>query len=206
MIDLLLIAAAYLIGSLSSAIIVCRMMGLPDPRTEGSNNPGATNVLRIGGKKAAAVTLLGDMLKGFLPVLAAGLLGVTPPVLAGVSLAAFLGHLYPLFFRFQGGKGVATALGVQFGLGWQIGGVVALIWLFMAKVVRISSLSALVSMGLAPLVVWFFRPEPVLVGMQAAVSLILFWRHRGNIGRLLRGEEGRIGRQNKDSDSDTPNT
>ena len=192
MIDLLLIPAAYLIGSLSSAIIVCRAMGLPDPRTEGSNNPGATNVLRIGGKKAAAVTLLGDMLKGFLPVLAAGLLGVTPPVLAGVALAAFLGHLYPIFFGFQGGKGVATALGVQFGLGWQIGGVVALIWLFMAKVVRISSLSALVSMGLAPLVVWFFRPEPVLVGMQAVVSLILFWRHRGNIQRLLSGEEARI--------------
>ncbi len=192
MIELLLVPAAYLIGSLSSAILVCRAMGLPDPRTEGSNNPGATNVLRIGGKKAAAVTLLGDMLKGLLPVLAAGLLGVTPPILAGVALAAFLGHLYPIFFRFQGGKGVATALGVQFGLGWQIGGVVALIWLFMAKVVRISSLSALVCMGLAPLVVWFFRPEPVLVGMQVLVTLILFWRHRGNIQRLLSGEEARI--------------
>ncbi len=192
MINALLIIAAYLLGSLSSAIIVCRLMGLPDPRTQGSNNPGATNVLRIGGKKAAAITLLGDSLKGFFPVLAAKLIGVEPLILAAVAMAAFLGHLYPVFFRFAGGKGVATALGTQFGLGWPIGGVIALLWLFMAKGLNISSLAALVSMALAPLVVWFFWPAPELVGMQIIMSLLLFWRHRSNIRNLLSGSEGKI--------------
>jgi glycerol-3-phosphate acyltransferase PlsY len=192
MTDLLLIPFGYLLGSLSSAIIVCKLMGLPDPRTEGSNNPGATNVLRIGGKKAAAVTLLGDSLKGFLPVLIANLLQVSPLILAAVALAAFLGHLYPIFFRFQGGKGVATALGVQFGLGWQIGGAIGLIWLIVAKLFNLSSLAALVSMALAPLVVWFFWPEPELIIMQVLVTLLLFWRHRENIRRLVSGEEGKI--------------
>ncbi|OOZ37211.1 glycerol-3-phosphate 1-O-acyltransferase PlsY [Solemya velesiana gill symbiont] len=192
MTDILFILGAYLLGSVSSAIIVCKLMGLPDPRTQGSHNPGATNVLRIGGKKAAAITLLGDSLKGLIPVLIANLMGVEPIVLAGVAMAAFLGHLYPIFFGFKGGKGVATALGVQFGLGWQIGGTIALIWLFMAKVVNISSLSALVSMALAPLVVWYFWPAPELVGMQIILSLILFWRHRSNIRNLLTGAEGKI--------------
>jgi acyl phosphate:glycerol-3-phosphate acyltransferase len=198
MTDYLLILVAYLLGSLSSAIIVCKLMGLPDPRTLGSNNPGATNVLRIGGKKAAAITLLGDMLKGVLPVLTANLIGVPPLILAGVAMAAFLGHLYPIFFRFQGGKGVATTIGCQFGIAWQIGGSVALIWLFMAKVIKISSLSALVSMALAPLVVWWFRPDPELVVMQIIMSVILFWRHRSNIQNLLSGSEDSIG---DDSDS-----
>ena len=188
----LLILFAYLIGSISSAILVCKVMGLPDPRTEGSNNPGATNVLRLGGKKAAAITLLGDSLKGFIPVLAANLMQVEPLILAGVALAAFLGHCYPIFFGFKGGKGVATALGCQFGLGWQIGGAVALIWLFMAKVVKISSLSALVSMALAPVIVWWFWPAPELVIMQVVMSVILFWRHRSNIQRLISGEEERL--------------
>ena len=188
----LLILFAYLIGSISSAILVCKVMGLPDPRTEGSNNPGATNVLRLGGKKAAAITLLGDSLKGFIPVLVANLMQVEPLILAGVALAAFLGHCYPIFFGFKGGKGVATALGCQFGLGWQIGGAVALIWLFMAKVVKISSLSALVSMALAPLIVWWFWPAPELVIMQVIMSIILFWRHRSNIQRLISGEEERL--------------
>ena len=192
MADLLLIPLAYLLGSISSAIIVCRILGLPDPRTRGSGNPGATNVLRLGGKKAAALTLLGDMLKGFVPVLAANLLDLSPLILAGTGLAAFLGHLYPLFFGFRGGKGVATALGVQFGLGWEIGGSVALIWLFTAKVLNISSLAALISMALAPLIIWLLRPAPELVAMQLIVTLLLFWRHRSNIRNLLRGTEGRI--------------
>ena len=140
MTDILLILAAYLLGSVSSAVIVCRVMGLPDPRSQGSNNPGATNVLRIGGRRAAMLTLAGDMLKGFLPVLAAQLLDAPPLLLAAVGLAALLGPLYPVFFGFKGGKGVATALGVQFGLGWQVGGGVAAIWLIMAKLVNISSL------------------------------------------------------------------
>ena len=191
-VSIALVAAAYLLGSISSAILVCRLMGLPDPRTQGSRNPGATNVLRIGGKKAAALTLVGDSLKGLVPMLAGHLLGVGPDVLAATGLAAFLGHLYPVFFGFRGGKGVATALGVQLGLYWPIGLSVAALWLAMAKLVRISSLSALVSMALAPLVVWLFWPEPVLVGAQILISLLLFWRHRSNIRKLLAGREDRI--------------
>jgi glycerol-3-phosphate acyltransferase PlsY len=193
MIDYLFIPLAYLLGSISSAIIVCRLMGLPDPRTQGSNNPGATNVLRIGGKKAAALTLFGDMLKGLIPVLLANLMEVDTAILGATALAAFLGHLYPLFFGFKGGKGVATALGVQFGLGWQIGGLVALIWLFVAKVLNISSLAALVCMALAPLIVWYFRPAPELVLTQLVISVILFWRHRSNIRNLISGAEDKIG-------------
>jgi glycerol-3-phosphate acyltransferase PlsY len=187
-----LVIAAYLLGSVSSAIIVCRLMGLPDPRTQGSNNPGATNVLRIGGKKAAAITLLGDSLKGLIPMVAGHLLGVGPEGLAAIGLAAFLGHLFPVFFGFQGGKGVATALGVQLGLWWPIGLTVAALWLFVAKVLKVSSLSALISMGLAPIVVAVFWPAPVLIGMQLVVSGILFWRHRSNIRNLIEGTEGKI--------------
>jgi acyl phosphate:glycerol-3-phosphate acyltransferase len=198
---LLLVLAAYLLGSISSAIIVCRLMGLPDPRTQGSNNPGATNVLRIGGKKAAAITLVGDSLKGVLPMVAGHLLGVGPEGLAATGLAAFLGHIYPVFFGFQGGKGVATALGVQIGLWWPIGLSVAALWLFMAKVVRISSLSALVSMGLAPVIVWWFSREPSLVAAQIVITIILFWRHRRNIRNLITGSEGRIGGSNGPGDS-----
>ncbi len=195
LIPVVLVVAAYLLGSISSAIIVCRLMGLPDPRTQGSNNPGATNVLRIGGDKgkaAAAITLLGDSLKGVIPMVAAHLLGVAPAVLAAVGLAAFLGHLYPVFFGFRGGKGVATALGVQIGLYWPIGLTVAAIWLFIAKVLKISSLSALVSMALAPAIVWWFWPEPKLIGMQLIITGILIWRHRSNIRNLLDGTEERI--------------
>lgn len=192
MTEFLFIPFAYLLGSISSAIIVCKVMGLPDPRTEGSNNPGATNVLRIGGKKAAALTLFGDMLKGLIPVLAAQIAGVGAEVLAATAMAAFLGHLYPVFFGLKGGKGVATALGVQFGLAWQIGGSVALIWLFVAKVLNISSLAALVCMALAPLIVWYFRPAPELITAQILISVILFWRHRSNIRNLLSGSEGKI--------------
>jgi glycerol-3-phosphate acyltransferase PlsY len=195
---LALVVVAYLLGSISSAVVVCRLMGLPDPRTQGSNNPGATNVLRIGGKKAAAVTLVGDSLKGLIPMLTGHLLGVGPAVLAATGLAVFLGHLYPVFFGFRGGKGVATALGVQFGLWWPIGLTVAAVWLFVAKVLRISSLSALVSMALAPLIVWFFWPEPILLGMQVLISLLLFWRHRSNIVNLISGQEGKIGRTDED--------
>ncbi len=192
MTDLLLILFSYLLGSVSSAIIVCRLMGLPDPRSQGSNNPGATNVLRIGGKKAAAITLAGDSMKGLLPVLLARWLNASPDLLALVALAAFLGHLYPIFFQFRGGKGVATALGVQFGIYWLFGLVVAGIWLFMAKVVRISSLSALVSMALAPFILWLLWPEPALVLMQSILSALLFWRHRSNIRQLMAGTEDRL--------------
>jgi len=194
-----LVIAAYLLGSISSAIIVCRLMGLPDPRTQGSNNPGATNVLRIGGKKAAAVTLIGDSLKGLIPMLVGILLGVAPGVLAAAGLAAFIGHLFPVFFDFRGGKGVATALGVQFGLWaplfglwWPVGLPVALIWLFVAKVLKFSSLAALISMTLAPLIVWLMGLPPVTIGMQLIMTGLLIWRHRSNIENLLTGREGRL--------------
>lgn len=198
MLDLSLVIAAYLLGSISSAIIVCRLLGLPDPRTQGSNNPGATNVLRIGGKKAAAVTLLGDSLKGVIPVLACHLLDRSTPVFALVGGAAFLGHLYPVFFGFSGGKGVATALGVQFGLNWAIGAAVAATWLFMAKVANTSSLAALISMSLAPLYIWLLWPAPELIAMQVLVTLLLIWRHRSNIEKILKGDESQIAKSSDD--------
>ncbi len=192
MIDFLLVSGAYLLGSLSSAILVCRIMGLPDPRTQGSNNPGATNVLRIGGKKAAALTFIGDALKGLLPILVGYFINADLLTLALAGAAAFIGHLYPIFFRFQGGKGVATSLGIQFGLYWPVGLISAAIWLFVAKVVRISSLSALISMGLAPIAVWLIAPEIELILLQSGMSLILIWRHRSNIINLIHGEEDTI--------------
>ena len=192
-IDIILIAAGYLFGSISAAIIVCRLMGLTDPRTEGSKNPGATNVLRIGGKKAAALTLLGDTLKGVLPVLIARLVTAEPVVIAGVGFAAFAGHLYPVFFGFRGGKGVATALGVLLAIAWPMGLAVVATWLFMAKVVRISSLSALTAAALAPLYAWLLGLDPAYLVMTFALSALLIWRHRSNIRNLIEGKEGRIG-------------
>lgn len=192
-----LIIGAYLLGSISTAILTCRLMGLPDPRTQGSGNPGATNVLRLGGKKAAAVTLFGDLLKGLLPVLVAQWLVDTPAVIAAVGLAAFFGHLYPIFFAFKGGKGVATALGVLFGLSPWVGLATALTWLAMALLVRISSLSALVAMALAPLYLWWLTAQPDWVVAAALMTGVLYWRHRSNIVKLLRGEEGRIGEKKR---------
>ena len=204
-----LVIAAYLLGSVSSAIIVCRLMGLPDPRTQGSNNPGATNVLRIGGKTPAAITLIGDSLKGLIPMLVGHLLGVGPAVLAATGLAAFLGHLFPVFFGLRGGKGVATALGVQFGLWSPVFGLwlpvglpVALIWLFVAKVLKVSSLAALISMTLAPLIVWLMGLPPVLIGMQLMMTGLLIWRHRSNIEKLLTGREDRLTDPPDPSDQD----
>jgi len=191
--DIALIVAGYLFGSISAAIVVSRLMGLPDPRTEGSQNPGATNVLRIGGKKAAAVTLLGDTIKGLLPVLGARLVTAEPAVLAAVGLAAFSGHLYPVFFGFRGGKGVATALGVLLAIAWQMGLAVVATWLLMAKVVRISSLSALTAAAFAPLYAWLLDLPPAYLIMTVILSLLLIWRHRGNIRNLVEGKEGRIG-------------
>lgn len=191
----LLVFGAYLLGSVSSAIVVCRLMGLPDPRTQGSHNPGATNVLRIGGDKArpaAAITLLGDSLKGVLPMLFGHLFGIEALGLAAIGLAAFIGHLYPVFFGFRGGKGVATALGVQFGLDWPIGLCVAAVWLLVAKVLKISSLSGMISMAVAPFFVWLFTGEQALIGMQLIITGLLMWRHRSNIRNLLQGTEERI--------------
>jgi len=188
----LLIVAGYLTGSISAAIIVCRLMGLPDPRTEGSRNPGATNVARIGGKRAAAFTLLGDMLKGVLPVAAAHALNATPAVLAGTALAAFLGHLYPVFFRFQGGKGVATALGVTFGLYWPVGLLTTGTWLVMAVLFRYSSLAALTASLVIPGGFALLWPEQPVIIATCVMTVLLYWRHRSNIANLLGGREDRI--------------
>lgn len=190
--DYLLIPGGYLFGSISAAIIVCRLMGLPDPRTEGSRNPGTTNVARLGGKKAAALTLLGDMLKGLVPVLLAHALDAGALILAGTALAAFLGHLYPVFFGFQGGKGVATALGVTLGLHWQVGLLAAGTWLLVALLFRTSSLAALVSCLAIPAGFAWLWPDPVLVGSMCVMTALLYWRHRTNIANLLSGKEGRI--------------
>lgn len=194
--NIALIVAAYLLGSVCSGIIVCRIMRLPDPRSDGSRNPGATNVLRLYGKKAAAITLAGDMLKGLIPMLIvyAGYYPSHAPLwlLGCVGLAAFIGHLYPLWFGFQGGKGVATALGVQLGLYWLFGGAVAILWLVVAKLTRISSLGGLVSMTLAPLILWLVWPAYELLAMQLVMSWLIVWRHRSNIRSLIAGTERSI--------------
>ena len=189
MMEWLLVPLAYFTGSVSSAIIVCRVMGLADPRENGSGNPGATNVMRIGGKKAAAITLLGDALKGLLPVLLAKILGVDGLVLSLVVFAAFMGHLYPVFFEFKGGKGVATSLGVMLGVHWLLGAAALATWILVYKVGKISSLAALVAATLAPLYVWFIVGDMNLLITFSAISLILLWRHKSNIQRLLAGSE-----------------
>lgn len=193
LVDSVLVLFAYLLGSLSSAIILCRLTGLPDPRTQGSGNPGATNVLRFGGKKLAVLTLLGDLLKGLLPVLLARWFGISELTLALVALAAFLGHLYPAFFGFKGGKGVATALGALLGLAWPVALAAAATWLAMALIFRISSLSALIAALLAPAYMWGLTSSRELSTATIVMSVLLFWRHRSNIRNLLQGTESRIG-------------
>ena len=191
MMEWLLIPVAYLLGSVSCAIIVCRAMGLPDPRGQGSGNPGATNVMRIGGKKAAGITLFGDMLKGFLPVFLANSLGLSSLLLALIGLAAFLGHLYPMFFGFKGGKGVATSLGVLLGFSWALGLAVIGTWLLVYKLRKISSLSALTASVLSPVYAWFIVGDKVIVAAAVVMMVLLLIRHKGNIQRLLAGEEGK---------------
>jgi glycerol-3-phosphate acyltransferase PlsY len=189
---IVLTVAAYLIGSLSAAIIVCKLMGLPDPRSQGSKNPGATNVLRYGGKKAAAITLVGDALKGFLPVLAAKLLGQGHGNLEIIAMAAFFGHLYPVFFQFKGGKGVATALGVFLAMSLPVALSMVATWLIMAFVFNISSLAALAAACLAPIFVWYWEGNTAFILMSVIMSVVLIWRHRSNITNLIKGLEGKI--------------
>jgi glycerol-3-phosphate acyltransferase PlsY len=193
MIQYVMPVVAYLFGSVSSAVIVSRLMGLPDPRSGGSGNPGATNVLRLGSKRGAALTLAGDVAKGVVPVAIAAVFGVSDEVLAVTGFAAFLGHLYPVFFGFAGGKGVATALGVFAAASLPVTGVLVLVWLGMAALFRYSSLSALTAAAASPFVTWWLDGRWPVVVMCAAIAALLFWRHRSNIGRLLRGEESRIG-------------
>lgn len=185
---------AYFIGSISSAVIVARLFGLQDPRTVGSRNPGATNVLRYGGKKAAALTLAGDLLKGVAAVVLARLLTDDAVIIALAALGAFLGHLYPVFFGFKGGKGVATALGVFAAMNIWVGAALAATWLLLAAVSRYSSLSAIIAALLAPLYVWLFLPAPPYLIATVVMVAVLLWRHRGNIRNLVSGSETKIGR------------
>jgi glycerol-3-phosphate acyltransferase PlsY len=192
MLSIIMIFAAYLMGSLSAAIITCKLMGLPDPRTLGSNNPGATNVLRVGGKKAAAITLFGDAIKGVIPVAVAQFMEAPPLMLSLIALAAFLGHLYPVFFGFRGGKGVATAFGALVALAWPVGLALLATWLIVAKVFKISSLSALVAACLSPLYMWLLAPAKEFIIVSIVIAFMLIWRHRSNIQNLISGTEGKI--------------
>lgn len=193
MLELLCFAAAYLMGSVSSAVLVCKAFGLPDPRVEGSGNPGATNVLRLGGKKLAALVFVFDALKGLIPVLIVKLVLGTPWVVMTTALFAFLGHLYPVFFKFKGGKGVATYLGALFGGFPLLGLIAAAIWGVVAAITRISSLSALVMAFVLPWIVLFKVGVLTFIPLFL-MSVLVFYRHRANIRRILKGEEPKIGK------------
>ncbi len=181
--------AAYLLGSFSSAITLSKIMGFADPRSEGSNNPGATNVMRIAGKKAAALTLLGDVLKGFVPVLLAQFVLQDIVFVALTGVAAFLGHCYPLYYGFKGGKGVATAIGFMLAFEWQSGLAVVTIWLLVAKLFKLSSLAALIAFIALPFIYFVLHHNLEISTLLGFVSVVLTWRHRENIQRLVRGEE-----------------
>jgi glycerol-3-phosphate acyltransferase PlsY len=197
------VVLAYLLGSLSFAVIVSKFMGLSDPRSYGSKNPGATNVLRSGNKKAAVLTLLFDAVKGCVPVAVllqyGATYGLTEGVAAAAGLAAFLGHLYPVFFKFEGGKGVATALGVLMGISPLLGLAVAITWLGIAWYSRYSSLAALLAAVLAPVYYAMAADGPLwdfngaIFGMLCVMGILLVWRHRDNVNRLLAGTETKLG-------------
>ena len=193
---LLVAVIAYLLGSVSFAVIVSRSFGLPDPRTYGSNNPGATNVLRSGNKLAAALTLLGDALKGWLAVAmaarAAPILGLGEGHIAIAALCVFLGHLFPAFYRFKGGKGVATALGVLLALDWRVGCAAAAIWLILFALTRTSSIAALVATATTPIVAFYFRGTDLTTGIVLLLALLVIWRHKKNIARLISGRENQV--------------
>ena len=191
------VIAAYLIGSLSFAVIVSKYYGMDDPRTYGSGNPGATNVLRSGQKKAAALTLLGDALKGLVAVVLArclqDALNLSDITIAAVAVAALVGHMWPLFFGFKGGKGVATALGVLLALSPATALVCAAIWLVMAFGFKVSSLAALTATVAAPLVAFWLMPYPSWPWATVVIAVLVLYRHKSNIQNLLQGKEGKIG-------------
>jgi acyl phosphate:glycerol-3-phosphate acyltransferase len=191
------IVAAYLIGSVSFAVVVSKLFGLPDPHSYGSGNPGATNVLRTGNKAAALLTLAGDGAKGFVAVAIAHRLGASwgdaSLATAGAALAVFVGHLFPVFHRFAGGKGVATAAGVVLGLSWQLGLAMLVVWLIVAMLFRMSSLASIVTAVVAPPLGFYFLGNWPEAWVLIPIALLLLWRHRGNIRKLLAGTETKIG-------------
>ncbi|WP_318413266.1 glycerol-3-phosphate 1-O-acyltransferase PlsY [Photobacterium leiognathi] len=187
---LLMIIAAYLLGSISSAVLISRLYHLPDPRKSGSGNPGATNVLRLGGKSAAAMVLVADILKGMLPVWISYFLGINPFLLGIIGIAACLGHIYPLFFHFQGGKGVATALGALAPIGWDLSGMLIGTWIIALAVTGYSSAASLIAALSAPMLTWLVKPEYTMP--VSMLSCLIIFRHHENIRRLLDGEETKI--------------
>lgn len=178
---------AYFAGSISSAVLLSRAVGAGDPRTLGSNNPGATNVLRIAGRSAAALVLLFDVLKGAIPTYSAYLMGLPEFAIGLIALSACLGHMYPIFFQFKGGKGVATALGAMLPMGWLLGLALVLTWIFVFKVSRYSSLAAVITVSLAPIYTYLYKPQFTLA--VAMLSMLIIIKHRSNVMRLIRGEE-----------------
>lgn len=192
LIDISLFVTAYLAGSMQSALVLCKLTGLPDPRTQGSGNPGATNMLRLHGKSIAVLTLLGDALKGMLIIYAGRLLEFSEPALAVAGLLIFTGHLFPLFSNFRGGKGVATLLGVLLGIGWQLGLIFILIWIAVALVSRYSSLAGLSASILSPLYTFGLLGSPWFITTTTAMAILLCWRHRNNVSKLLHGREQKI--------------
>ncbi len=195
---LLIVLGAYLLGSVSFAVVVSKAFGLPDPHEYGSGNPGATNVLRTGHRKAAVLTLLGDGLKGWVAVVVAQQLatGFGSPAwtVPAAALAVFLGHIYPVFHRFAGGKGVATAAGIVFALHWPLGLTLLVVWLTMAFGFKISSLAALTTAVLMPLGMFYTFGPALVAWITLPIALLLFWRHRENIRQLMAGKERSIGR------------
>ncbi|HWT28867.1 MAG TPA: glycerol-3-phosphate 1-O-acyltransferase PlsY [Methylophilaceae bacterium] len=194
-IPIIWIVAAYLLGSISFGILISRMFGLPDPRTVGSGNPGATNVLRSGKKMAALLTLLGDAFKGWFPVWLALQSGMLMWVVSWVGFAVFLGHLYPIYYRFKGGKGVATALGVLLALSVWLGLAVVIVWVVVFAIWRYSSLAAIVAALLAPVIAYFLLPYKDYLLLTLVITVLLIWRHRSNIQKLLAGTEAGFGKK-----------
>ncbi|QMU62106.1 MAG: glycerol-3-phosphate 1-O-acyltransferase PlsY [Gammaproteobacteria bacterium] len=190
--QILIVVGAYLLGSFNSAIIVSKAFSLPDPRNLGSGNPGATNVLRTGNKIAAVITLAGDLLKGLLPVLAVDLLTANTPLVAATGVAALLGHMYPLYYGFKGGKGVATTLGVLLGFDWLLGATWITFWLCAALFFRYSSLAALIATTLILVTSWFWLENIWLFISMVIITAFVFWRHRSNIKNLLNGTESKL--------------
>ena len=193
LINTLLIFSAYLLGSLSAAILVCKILGLSDPRAGGSGNPGTTNVMRLHGKKAALLTLTGDIIKGIIPVLIAKVIVSSEFIIALSGLAAFLGHIFPVYFKFKGGKGVATLIGVLFATHWLLGAIYVAIWLLTAAIFRYSSLAALIATFSIPVYTYFLEQNLQYAISFSIITAILFWRHKSNIYKLFCGKENKIG-------------
>ena len=187
---ILMICIAYLIGSVSSAVMVCRIYSLPDPRTAGSKNPGATNVFRLGGRVPALLVLLSDILKGTVPVYSSYWLGIEPIALGLIGIAACLGHIFPLYFGFKGGKAVATAFGVLLPLGLELAGLLIVTWLVVVFIFGYASLAAIVAVTVAPLFTWFIKPEYTIPVMM--LSMLIIIRHKDNITRLVHKEESKV--------------